>query len=137
MRVPLQTSSLIKDELLHGKLDMHGSTVLHHPGCNATGNAQPCIQQTKRCRRRLRTRVATVAILAQGTPRALRLRRPGLFALRFQAFALPPPATRPERLRKQRVEWDSFFIVEVSAYHSAQVSDHCCWNPVLSALLPA
>ena len=38
---------------------------------------------------------------------------------------------------KKEVESDSFHTAEATAFHSDPLSHHCCWHPVLPALLPA
>ena len=40
------------------------------------------------------------------------------------------------RMEKE-VELDSFHTAEATAFHSDPLSHHCCWHPVLPALLPA
>ena len=41
-----------------------------------------------------------------------------------------------ERMKKE-VESDSFHTAEATAFHSDPLSHHCCWHPVLPALLLA
>ena len=38
---------------------------------------------------------------------------------------------------KKEEEQDSFHRAEAIAFHSDPLSHHCCWHPVLPALLPA
>ena len=44
---------------------------------------------------------------------------------------------REREKAKKEVESDSFHTAEATAFHSDPLSHHCCWHPVLPALLPA